>query len=121
MALLNRGRLSVQRVEDQTWSVVEKLAETGGWDDSPVKKGKKTGGSGDSRKFGMSTGEKNADGVNADDEPLDSQRTKDTVESNSARKAETAEPKKATGKKRKVASELTVESQPLRRSTRARK
>ncbi|KAI0355407.1 DUF55-domain-containing protein, partial [Trametes cingulata] len=31
MALVTRGRLSVQRVEEGTWTVIEKLAERGGW------------------------------------------------------------------------------------------
>lgn len=31
MALVTRGRLSVQRVEEQTWAVIQQLAEKGGW------------------------------------------------------------------------------------------
>jgi hypothetical protein len=42
MALINRGRLSVQRVDEQVWDVVKRLAERGGWEkDAPV--GKKGG------------------------------------------------------------------------------
>ncbi|KII94592.1 hypothetical protein PLICRDRAFT_33393 [Plicaturopsis crispa FD-325 SS-3] len=33
MALVNRGHLSVQRVEEDAWNVVQQLAEKGGWDD----------------------------------------------------------------------------------------
>ncbi|KAI8982773.1 PUA-like domain-containing protein, partial [Trametes punicea] len=32
MALVTRGRLSVQRVEEETWRVIEELAERGGWE-----------------------------------------------------------------------------------------
>lgn len=31
MALVNRGRLSVQRVEEDAWDTVSMLAEKGGW------------------------------------------------------------------------------------------
>jgi hypothetical protein len=34
MALINRGRLSVQRVEQEAWNAIEKLAANGGWDDT---------------------------------------------------------------------------------------
>lgn len=33
MALVNRGRLSVQRVGEEAWAVVELLAERGGWEE----------------------------------------------------------------------------------------
>lgn len=46
MALINRGRLSVQRVEEEVWVAVEKLAEKGGWQEGakPTKKPRKVGG-----------------------------------------------------------------------------
>ena len=34
MALVNRGRLSVQRVQDDAWDVICQLTETGNWDES---------------------------------------------------------------------------------------
>ncbi|THH13287.1 hypothetical protein EW146_g6920, partial [Bondarzewia mesenterica] len=37
MALVNRGRLSVQRVEEDAWGVIEMLAEKGGWDEEKGK------------------------------------------------------------------------------------
>ncbi|OBZ70242.1 Thymocyte nuclear protein 1, partial [Grifola frondosa] len=40
MALVSRGRLSVQKVEEKTWGVIEKLAERGGWEDTNKPKGK---------------------------------------------------------------------------------
>lgn len=35
MALLNRGRLSVQRVSEACWSAIEEMARRGGWEDVP--------------------------------------------------------------------------------------
>lgn len=40
MALVHRGRLSVQRVQPGAWDVVEQLAAKGGWSDE-VGKGRK--------------------------------------------------------------------------------
>ncbi|KAJ3921919.1 DUF55-domain-containing protein [Lentinula edodes] len=44
MDLINRGRLSVQRVQKPAWDVIELLAERGGWDESKLGKGKNTRG-----------------------------------------------------------------------------
>lgn len=42
MALLNRGRLSVQRVEQAAWNAIQKMADKGGWSERQTKtKGKK--------------------------------------------------------------------------------
>ncbi|KAI0340887.1 DUF55-domain-containing protein [Trametopsis cervina] len=38
MALVSRGRLSVQRVEETAWGTIEQLAKEGGWDDGANKK-----------------------------------------------------------------------------------
>ncbi|EGO27974.1 hypothetical protein SERLADRAFT_462319 [Serpula lacrymans var. lacrymans S7.9] len=40
MALVNRGRLSVQSVDEKTFEVVQTLAEKGGWDDMGLGKKK---------------------------------------------------------------------------------
>ncbi|KAK7696146.1 hypothetical protein QCA50_000797 [Cerrena zonata] len=37
MALINRGRLSVQPVEETAWGTMEMLADRGGWDDMNTK------------------------------------------------------------------------------------
>lgn len=51
MALVTRGRLSVQRVEEDTWGVIELLADKGGWDDGagakPKQRKPKAQGKGD--------------------------------------------------------------------------
>ncbi|KAJ3936101.1 MAG: DUF55-domain-containing protein [Lentinula lateritia] len=44
MDLINRGRLSVQRVQKPAWDVIELLAERGGWDESKLGKGNNTRG-----------------------------------------------------------------------------
>ena len=38
MALLNRGRLSVQRVEQGAWDAIQKMADQGGWAEAQPKK-----------------------------------------------------------------------------------
>lgn len=42
MALINRGRLSVQPVDEKTWDAIVKLADTGGWNDNFAKASKGT-------------------------------------------------------------------------------
>jgi hypothetical protein len=38
MALVTRGRLSVQRVTEASWGVISMLAEKGGWNEETVKR-----------------------------------------------------------------------------------
>ena len=38
MPLLNRGRLSVQRVERATWDAIQTMADQGGWSEEQAKK-----------------------------------------------------------------------------------
>ena len=38
MALLNRGRLSVQRVEKAAWDAIKTMADQGGWSEGQGKK-----------------------------------------------------------------------------------
>ena len=38
MALINRGRLSVQRVEQAAWDAIQKMADKGGWSERQTKK-----------------------------------------------------------------------------------
>ena len=38
MSLVSRGRLSVQPVEEDAWSIIELLAQHGGWDEGANKK-----------------------------------------------------------------------------------
>ncbi|KZP02340.1 hypothetical protein FIBSPDRAFT_880427, partial [Athelia psychrophila] len=52
MALVNRGRLSVQRVNDEAWSIVELMAEKGGWEDMTFGKGKAISGNKETPKVG---------------------------------------------------------------------
>ena len=99
MALINRGRLSVQPVEEETFKVIQMLAEKGGWEESEVKKGKGAKG-------------RQAKAAAGKDEPED----KDAG-------VEESVPTPAAGNKRKRKAESVVAESdaPLRRSTRARK
>jgi len=40
MVLLNRGRLSVQRVEQAAWEAIQTMADKGGWGEGQAKKTK---------------------------------------------------------------------------------
>lgn len=40
MALLNRGRLSVQRVEQAAWDAIQTMADQGGWGEGQEKRAK---------------------------------------------------------------------------------
>lgn len=60
MALVNRGRLSVQRVNDEAWSIVELMAEKGGWEDMTFGKGKAISGNKETPKVGGGAREKKA-------------------------------------------------------------
>jgi len=40
MVLLNRGRLSVQRVEQAAWEAIQTMADKGGWSEGQAKKTK---------------------------------------------------------------------------------
>ncbi|KAH7931337.1 DUF55-domain-containing protein [Leucogyrophana mollusca] len=72
MPLVTRGRLSVQRVDEEAWSVVQTLAEQGGWEDMPL--GKKSTGKGKSVKKaalgGSRQGTKEQDGAEQDEEAV---------------------------------------------------
>ena len=93
MALLNRGRLSVQRVEQAAWDAIQTMAEKGGWDEEQAKKtkGRKKQASGD--KEGDSVGSSSKDPV---------------------------EPKSNPRKRKAQQPEGEKDSVPVRRSTRSR-
>lgn len=104
MALVNRGRLSVQRVEEDTWNVIEQLAEKGGWEEgasAPKRAPKgKTVKAGD----GPAKGDGGTDKSKDDDEG----------------RASDSKPK-ATGRKRKIDDDVQTATPAVRRSTRAKK
>lgn len=117
MALINRGRLSVQRVEEKTWSVIEKLAGSGGWEDESVKKGRKEGTGetdkgkarpGRAAKTKAGAGDKDVEGGQSEDDKANDEGPKTSTARNSTRK-------------RKAEDGGASNVQPLRRSTRSRK
>lgn len=120
MALVTRGRLSVQRVEEQTWAIIQQLAEKGGWvsDASSKAKPKVAATPKKGRKpKGAARKGKNAVGDNQDRE-LDDDPSYQTEED------EPVAAKVSGNRKRKAAEE--VEDEPTertgtRRSTRVRK
>lgn len=105
MALVNRGRLSVQRVNDEAWSIVEMMADKGGWDDMNFGKGKvKTS----SAKALKTIRGKKVEAL-----------TDAGTEEPAAEAAGMGSSVKA-GRKRKASDQEDVEDSPPRRSTRAR-
>jgi len=92
MALLNRGRLSVQKVDALAWNAIQTMAEKGGWDEE---QGKKTKG----RK-------KRTPGGKEGDADLSSK--------------EPAKPKGNPRKRKTEQTEGDEDSVPVRRSTRTR-
>ena len=128
---MSRGRLSVQRVEEDAWQVIEKLAEHGGWEGESASagkgnkstarskgkgKGKNSPGEGSKRLHqdaddaGDGQQEEAAPGTTADDPAADQSRRNGRVKA-----AGTA----SRGSKRKAND--AVGDIGLRRSTRARK
>ncbi|KAJ3852401.1 DUF55-domain-containing protein [Lentinula lateritia] len=63
MDLINRGRLSVQRVQKPAWDVIEMLAERGGWDESKLGKGKNARGKSTGGGSGNASKSKNPSGA----------------------------------------------------------
>ncbi|KAI0758108.1 DUF55-domain-containing protein [Fomes fomentarius] len=119
MALVTRGRLSVQRVEPRTWDVVQQLAARGGWEEADSKTSKskaKPKGKGKSSSRQKSRSKKKAD-EDASDQGEDSQpeEERDDV-------AESTKSKKPGRRKRKVEDvESEAEQLQPRRSTRVRR
>lgn len=110
MSLLNRGRLSVQPLEEKTWGIVELLAERGGWDDLNTKP---TKGSGQKVTAKKPSGRK----------PKAKSSKRDVDAEASANEAgseeEPSAPVKSKGRKRKAAeTEETDNARATRRSTR---
>ncbi|RPD81319.1 DUF55-domain-containing protein [Lentinus tigrinus ALCF2SS1-7] len=115
MALVTRGRLSVQRVEGETWRVIEQLAERGGWDEGGAGKQKtkaktKTNSSGRSRKKAVAKKDDEEEEAEADGQSEGAQE-EDAV---------AAKPTQSSRRKRKIEDTDAADSRP-RRSTRARR
>ncbi|KAH9927299.1 PUA-like domain-containing protein [Fomitopsis serialis] len=118
MALVTRGRLSVQRVDEKTWDVIQQMADKGGWDADTVTRSKakaRPAPAGKNRKTkstarrSRQAREDEDEGDGAEDAPDEQQIEKPTT--------------KSQGRKRKAEEdhdEAAAKSNP-RRSTRARK
>jgi len=116
MALVSRGRLSVQRVNEEAWSIIELMADKGGWDDINFGKGKQKSAKGEgvpkkTRESGRGKGKQKDEDGEADA----------GVEEGGSQEANA---KTVAGRKRKTTEKDTDEdgdSPPRRRSTRTRK
>ncbi|KZT29456.1 DUF55-domain-containing protein [Neolentinus lepideus HHB14362 ss-1] len=108
MALVTRGRLSVQKVELDTWDAIVLLAERGSWEDINFK-GKEKGIAKEKTKKGKA-------GAKAKKAKEESDEDEEGV----AEGEEAAMPAPKTGKKRK-APEGDEDARPTRRSTRTKK
>ncbi|KAL1747261.1 DUF55-domain-containing protein [Schizophyllum fasciatum] len=133
MALITRGRLSVQRVEERAWDTIRKMAEKGGWDEQVGKAkrgaGKKAGaatreraaakGEADAaKKAGKKTGlEARDQGADEDGEEQSAEEETDeaTTRNYSSSRAKSA----SAGRKRKAEGDAAPEdSGTVRRSSR---
>jgi len=125
MALVRKARLSVQRVDERTWGIIEMLAEKGGWDKIDLGKKKLTGaGTG-----GKAKAKKKTRVEEDSEEGTEEERSEAYVESAANPKVKSKQQSRTSGRKRK-AKELDTEGDideadtgvgPLQRSTRARK
>ena len=110
MALVTRGRLSVQRVEEETWNVIVQLAEQGGWDEGGVSKQKTNAKAKPSVRGRKKASAKEEEG-GEEDRQSEGTQGKDAV---------AAKPSQSGRRKRKAEEADVAESKP-RRSTRAKR
>ncbi|GBE80113.1 PUA-like domain-containing protein [Sparassis latifolia] len=122
MALVTRGRLSVQRVEEDTWGVIEELAAKGGWTEEDATASKKKG-----KKTGTAQGQRSRRKATKSEEDRDEVDTGSSVvagdmEGSSKDKASANEEQPTTRKRKaKFVEEYEASDTTVRRSTRARK
>ncbi|EIW76204.1 DUF55-domain-containing protein [Coniophora puteana RWD-64-598 SS2] len=117
MALVTRGRLSVQPVEEGAWAAIELLADRGGWseDEIGVKKGaaaKKATTKAAAPKRGKKTASKKSE--KADEERADEGEASDPVE----QEDKEVKPKANGSRKRKADEGEPQETRVTRQSTR---
>ena len=110
MALVTRGRLSVQRVEEETWNVIEQLAEQGGWDEGAAGK-QKTKAKAKPSVRGRKKSSAKEEEEGGEDRQSEGTQGKDAVAAN---------PSQSGRRKRKAEEADVTESKP-RRSTRAKR
>ncbi|KDQ64124.1 hypothetical protein JAAARDRAFT_187497 [Jaapia argillacea MUCL 33604] len=122
MALVTKGRLSVQKVEQDAWDAISLLAEKGGWDEKVYSKAKKRAAT---TKAKTSRSKKNVE-----EEEEEEQEEDEQVEEGAVKEENEPLPKKAPakGRKRKLKDmknddeegEDIEEPAPTRRSARTR-
>jgi hypothetical protein len=113
MALVSRGRLSVQRVDKEAWDTLVLLAERGGWEELNFGKGKAKPNTAKGAKGARASPRKKK--RKADEESTDYDQDDDS-ENHPA----DSEKRSTSGHKRKAKSPVD-EGDVVRRSTRSRK
>lgn len=118
MALVTRGRLSVQRVEHQTWEVIRQLADKGGWDCDAVSSKKSKPEAAATPKGGRKTR-----GVSSKGKRSDSNKDSGNYSGQHDEEEVPVAKVRGRGRKRKAeeVQDETAERTGLRRSTRAKK
>ncbi|KAJ3998348.1 DUF55-domain-containing protein [Lentinula boryana] len=129
MDLINRGRLSVQRIQKPAWDVIKLLAERGGWDELMFGKGKgksRGAGSGNVSKNRRNKGKESTritkntrnkkDVAEKEEEDIESEEQREENEKNGY--DQKSPPGKADGKgrKRKAAGNEHVDQRPATRA-----
>lgn len=122
MALVTRGRLSVQRVEEQTYEILVQMGERGGWDEAATKPAKASGSKDMKKKAAARKGGRKVRKDELNDGDDDDVKEETEKMKSSAEITEDPKPgKKGRGTKRKAKNEDEYESQPVRRSTRTKR
>ncbi|PIL37542.1 hypothetical protein GSI_01236 [Ganoderma sinense ZZ0214-1] len=120
MALVTRGRLSVQRVEEETWEVIEQLAEKGGWEEVGTGKPKTKAKPKVNTKV-TSSRRKRSRSKKAEDSEGAEDAEEDEVEVEADEEVEENRPRQRKRKAATIEDEPGGESSKPRRSTRARR
>ncbi|KAJ3987633.1 DUF55-domain-containing protein [Lentinula detonsa] len=130
MDLINRGRLSVQRIQKPAWDVIKLLAERGGWDESMFGKGKgksKGAGSGnvsknrknkskESTRGTKNTRNKKKDVAEKEEEDVESEEQREENEKDGYNQISTPGKADGKGRKRKAAGNEHVDQRPATRA-----
>ncbi|EPQ58927.1 DUF55-domain-containing protein [Gloeophyllum trabeum ATCC 11539] len=96
MALVTRGRLSVQKVEQNTWDALQLLAERGGWEDLDLKGKEKGGKRGTAKNAKAGAGSKKGNAANESGEEEVSEEQGEKSAAGRGRKRKTADEDEAT-------------------------
>jgi hypothetical protein len=121
MDLVRKGRLSVQRVDEQAWNAINLLTKEGGWEEMNLKPKKGSSGKAAKRTIAKSTGGRGR-GTKRQKKEEDEQNEEDEEEDgDGAEELEKSVSKTTTGRKRKTLEGPDEGVLLVRRSTRAKR